>query len=1229
MLSNRILDNLKPENLLIDDRKIDDLIMFIANLSKSVNFYNTKNELDGNWSSFFSDETFLLAEISKFDANKFDIQRLNLIKNFDEFSSENDKENILKEFFYLIHIYFKNIDSWYKKALKNNLSIKSSSIEYELEQVIINKLNKSFELFSSFSNSLMESIGHEVSFKEFNSIWKYDKNLKRDIFEEIDKTQSKYSSALKKLILLYKPVYQVLLSLKIKAKLLFSDSLNKNDNHNPQIGLLFSFLELFKNHQNEINNFSSRHLDFYFKEILNQSPIASEPNKVYIDVDIDSNIESLTVSKGKELIAGQDDNGDDIIYKTDHEIVLNNSSLSEISTIYVSRNKIFDYESSFRIISGIFSNRIANSVSEVDAFNFNNDTFSSLGEEQIFKSSQDKTMEVADLGFAISSPTLLSSDSNRVIKFSLYFTADSIQYLSNLIIDISSNTGNSEEEVFSNIFLNAFSISYTSDENWISGIDYKVDYPEDWSDGIILIKIELGKNDPSVSRYDEGVHQKNINTTFPVFQFLLNNDNFYYPYSFLNGMEITRVYSDIEADELKKVILIGEDGEVSPASEFQMFGSIPQKGSKLYIGNEELFCKKIENFSLSWKFSNLPETKNMKEFYKNYQKSIDNKSFKIKLSALSDFVYERNLENEFVFNLFESENNILLSTRKIEIKDSGLLKIKPVYDLTSEMIEEYSNDLETGFLRIELVNPKIGFGFNEYPKILQESIEKTADKKEKDIDPITPNEPFCPEIFDLSLSYKSTSSIIFNESGNLGKDQFYLIHPVEGYRNIESNSKENSLLVPEINSQGELLLGFSDVKILQDLNLFFEIKKNSNTNYKFSSELDWFYSSNNGWKLIDNNSILYDETYNLTKSGVICFRLNRDVSNNSVNSNNGLFYIKASSKTKVDQFSLIKKIILNSVLCTQEINENNLNKILPPNSIQNFKENLDGIITINQILPSFGGNKKESNFLFYKRVSELLGHKNRPSIKKDIENFILQKFNWLGQVKCYSMGKDLKIKILCIKKITTDQTIDEIKLSQADITQINRYLKEFVSPFTYFEIVNPIFEEVWVKAKVKFLNIPSGEGILNLNKDLLDFFCPWIQSKQYESINIGGSSKRSEIINFIKERKYVKFLTGVSILHIKKNKDGNTQIYDSANDPKNHNYIKSGTPLSIIIPRDYNQIEVLENEQYYPPEKTNYSDLSIEENFVFISDKEEQKQIKNNKNTKIKKTPLTFNFKFN
>ena len=106
MLSNRILDNLKPENLLIDDRKIDDLIMFIANLSDNVNFYNAKNELDGSWSSFFSDETFLLAQISKYDIKKLDIKRLNLIKNFDEFSSENDKENILKEFFDLFFYNF-------------------------------------------------------------------------------------------------------------------------------------------------------------------------------------------------------------------------------------------------------------------------------------------------------------------------------------------------------------------------------------------------------------------------------------------------------------------------------------------------------------------------------------------------------------------------------------------------------------------------------------------------------------------------------------------------------------------------------------------------------------------------------------------------------------------------------------------------------------------------------------------------------------------------------------------------------------------------------------------------------------------------------------------------------------------------------------------------------------------------------------------------------------------
>ena len=1227
-----MLSNLNPENLLIDDRKIDDLIIYVSKLSNLIQFYDNKNKLSGNWSEFFSDETFLLSEISKFDIEKYDILRLNLIKEFDEFSSENEKKEIVIQFYNIIYVYLQNIDIWYKKALKNNLTIKSSYIEYELEQAIINKLNNSFKTFSSYRESLNEITELEFRFSDFNLIWSFNKNSHKSIFEDIDQSQSKFSSALKKLILLYKPIHLVLQSLRIKAKSFFQISLNNNDNHNPHIGLLFSFFELFKHYQKEINSFSTRHLDFYYKNILKQSPKQNIPNKVYINIDIDENMESLGIDIDRSLIAGQEIDGKDIIYNTNHEIILNNSKVEEISSMYVSRNKKFDFESSFRIVSGIYSKKLANSFSDVNEFNSNNETFLSLGEDQIFKSIDDKTMETARLGFAVSSPTLISEDSERTIIFDLFFTQDSIQYLSNLIINISNHNKKPEEQVFSDIFYNSFIISYTSDFGWFSDFDYSVEYPEDWTKGIISIKIIISKNQPPINRYIEEIHKQNIKTDFPVFEFRLNNQNFYYPYSFFDGIEISKIDINAKIKNLKNIKIFSEDEGALTSSDIELFGTNPKKGSKLFIGSTEIFCKKIENLVIDWNYTNFPnDFDNLKEYYDSYNRDILDQSFEINISALIDYKYLSNSENNLNFKIFELEKNKTSSKISIEIDDIGKLKLKPSYHLVNEDIENYSKDLETGFLKIELINPNCGFGFDIYPIVLKESIEKNAKSKKNELDDLNfPNEPFIPIISDLSISYSSKSSLVFNNSGDqIDNDSFFLIHPIEGYKKIESNNMSFCPIVPNMDSQGELYLGISKVKNSQEINLFFEIEKNTSSSYNFSSKLEWFYSSNNGWKKFENSSILYDETYHLTKTGVISFRLNTDCSNLSINNNN-LFYLKACSKNQVDQFSLIKRLLTNSVLCTQKISSGSSNNTLLPNSIQDFEKPLTGIIKINQPLPSFGGVKKENDQHFYRRVSELLSHKNRPSTKKDIENFLLTKFEWLGFVKCYKVHEnDLKINLLCLKKITHNQNIDEIRLSDADGQEILNYIKEFISPFTNIIIINPIFEEFWIKAKVKFKELPSGKGIAKLNKDLLNFFCPWLLSESFDNINIGGSIKKSEIINFIKARKYIKFVTGISLIHIKTNKNGETEIYDSASDSLNLNHLKSGTPFSIIIPRNYSQIQILDEEKYYPPTKTSFEELTIERNFIITSEKSNFKTQPIIKGKEDKTNfPSTFNFKF-
>ena len=128
---------LNPENFKIDDRNLDDLILFVQNLSKHYRYFDLKNKSNGDWFDLFaSDESFLLADISKLEILKYDALRLSLTQSFDELSSEKEKKEIFQSFFELLYTYFKIINDWYDSATRNNLSRESTEIELAIEQTI-------------------------------------------------------------------------------------------------------------------------------------------------------------------------------------------------------------------------------------------------------------------------------------------------------------------------------------------------------------------------------------------------------------------------------------------------------------------------------------------------------------------------------------------------------------------------------------------------------------------------------------------------------------------------------------------------------------------------------------------------------------------------------------------------------------------------------------------------------------------------------------------------------------------------------------------------------------------------------------------------------------------------------------------------------------------------------------------------------------------------------------
>lgn len=1222
---------LDPKNILVDNRTVSDFILLFKKFALAYSYFDRNNTPIDNFSTLLeSDESFLIAEISKFPIAQKDQKRLNLIARFDHSATVKLKEDVFREYLFLTSKMFIQLNTWYTASRKNNLQTQSSKIELTLEKAIENKLVNPYNQFKRYLEFFKEkelvSDLDSLFPEDFDAIvWKTDKEFFIETIFDYPNREELINNALKKVILISTTVFETVYQLSITSNKILDTSLYENNNHKAHIGLLFAFLKLYDYLQMDINTFSTKHLDFYFKKILKQNELIKQPIKTFITLDIEENSNEFYLSNDHLLVAGQYEDGAVVKMKMEDDLRLNNVKIAELLTVFVSRNQIFDFNSKFQLVSSIYYKSIANSIAEVNAFNTNLTTFSTLGRDQNFLTTTEMTMQYAEIGFMISSPIFKLENSDRKIKVDFNFTVASINYLSDLILDISNNTELNEEEVFYRVFSEAFKISYTSEEGWYPVKDYEILSPEDWTTGTVSLIIHLTKRDPAFYSYQKDIHQFDIKGSHPLLQLNLNQENYYNSYSFLSTLELLKINIDVEVENLKKVKIYREGQLVDVNSDIYLFGPLAKYGASLYVGCEELFNKKITAFGIEWDYTNIPPNcKDIQPYYAAYKPQFKNSSFKIKMTALSDFKYRESEEKQFEFNVFETnDNNELNASRKIVFNKLDSLKIKPNFLINSNYLTEFSNDIETGLLKFELSKPFDGFGFDLYPKLQSDLIASQFDKKKKASQKNAPllNEPFSPQINNLQLSYKAKTTLVFDDENNFENDieednMFFQISPFGVENTFSKEGISSKTIFHNFDNEGELVIGLESNKPFTGLNMLFEIIKSENTNYEFSRQIHWYYSSYEGWKKIDNDNILYDQTLNLMKTGIISFRFPEDFSYTRKILHDKRFYLKACSTNKADQFSLIKSIVTNANTVVEIIHSNPQNRLekIKANTVEGFEKKVPSVISVKQPFESGLFKTKEEPIQFYQRVSELLRHKNRPITKWDVERFILNQFDWLSHVICLSnLSPDSQsnMKILCMKRIENFQNIEEVKLSMAEMNQINETVSRYMAPFSKIAIVNPIFEDLWVKCRLRFRDIPTGKGIEQLNQDLLNFICKWRMQGHENPHYIPNRIKKYDIIKFIKTRDYIAFVTGISIVHFRQLEDGSIYSYDSALQSETAEFIESGTPWSIIVPRNNHKIKILTKEEYYPPEPTNFSEMGINTSFLIVK-KQEQKAIKNN-----------------
>ncbi|OJJ22558.1 hypothetical protein BKI52_07705 [marine bacterium AO1-C] len=1233
---SRLFEGLDFDYVKLDERSLEDLLLFVANFSKLINFYDTNNRVDGDWSDFLNDEIIVLATIKQVDPIRAENRFRKILDKANYFKRKQKKLQYLRLCFEEIHYLASLFEHWLMelKAVENFANIQIN-VRDDIFNAISTKLApalqklKAFDFLAGHQDALDEKIG--LQYDHFSFFWELDKEANFSVESVFagNNLKEKVQSLTYRLDGIFQAFYETLMYFKKKADDYIKQSF-ANDTHYPEIALLISFLKLYGVAQDTLNGLSKKYVDFYYQTVLQQQRKGAVKDHVFLTFDINDNAPFSNVSSGEIVLAGEYETGESILYEIDSPIQVNRAKVNTLKNIFIDKRFLNIRGIPKKLITNILSSDIPLDEVTPSPETLIQKSYPTFGESQMYKSVYEKTMRDAEVGFVIASPSFLLSEGKREISIVFEFNKESYNSLNRYLADISFSTEDTEEEVFIKSFIDAFLIYVTGEESWHQVSKYVVTRNQEKAQ--LILRFDLEPSEPAWVNYDNELHVGHFKADLPLVKIVLNGNSYIYGYSLLDALELDQINIETTVSEVKDLLLYNQDGELSAANPFYPFGAQPSKGSYLIIGKSEIFQKPLDDLQINFEWFNLPEDKSgFHSYYENYGLDIDNNAFETKLSILNNGRwYPEEQEKRQMFKLFRTEEEglkpnepqpqgTLTEETNFDNIDISLIKLPPNYkDINEEL--DYSNTTSRGFIKIELTNPSEAFGHRVYPAVVSDIAMQNAGggivgnlkKGITQTKPIKmPNIPFAPQTERLTLSYTSSSAITLHERSQKNEDssrgQFYHIYPFGDKLVYPDSSKQITPLLPEFNFEGSLLIGFTDLNPPQTVSLMFDMAEG----FTISSEeeppvIEWSYLVNDEWQVLSPSKILKDETNGFINTGIILIELPYGIQRGNTILDGDLYWLRISVIKNIETVSRMRNISTQVTTATLVDNQEmgkHLEEPLPPFTVDRPYGSIRGIQDINQPLESFGGQTQEKEEKFYTRVSERLNHKQRAISAWDYERLILEKFPSVYKATCLpnmsSKNTDAPGSVLLVVvPETKGKDTLEPKASSELLYDIKSYLQKYTSPFTQLEIRNPAYERVKIICEVKLAEgYNYGFYIQKLNEELNKYLIGGMLSSQ-ETVELGGKINISDVLSFMRTLPYVDFITKFSMIQVAQDFLGKFVLLDTAREGDEKSFLKATKPWSVLIPSEDHQITILNERDEITPSQAGIDDLELGSDFI-------------------------------
>lgn len=1208
----RLAEALKPAYAPVDERETEHHLVFAQAFAEFLNYYDTTNTQNGNWQAFFAnDPSALLAIIASQNVDLYKVktkETFDFVRNRTNQSSPDLKQKVGVLFSYvgslarqpdvfkeniptgvplkktLQHLirtqlapHFRRLIGYYKgggtlieEAIADIQVLGAKAISFQT--VLNDGLSSDWITDASPDwNAFVTGISPESSvygsgttdFEKINHLATH--NLFTGIFEQFLKV---YGRIVK------------------EAKKGLEASFNQPD-HAPHYALFLAFLKLREFTREQTNRLTERHLDFYYRQILQLTEKPAEPAQVHLLTELANDFEPYLLKKGTAFKAGKDAKGNDVLFESDGDLVINAAKVTDFKTVYRHQNKTND---TLPFQNGrLFAAPIANSDNGLTPELTSVDGAWQPFYHKIYENDQLNAIQMppAEVGFAVASPELYVTEGFRRISLSFGLAGPV--------------TGTFRATVF-----------ITTAEGWYSSEEV---FSMNGTTAVLAFTMEADA--PGVTPYQAEIHGGNFATAHPVVKFVLKHSpNHEFDYQKLENSVVTHCTVSVRVglnesgvftkSGVNTLVISTDFGEADVSKPFQPFGPLPQKGNALLIGHKELFQKSNVNLQLKIKWKGLPANAAQADFGTNLPYAPDATIQRLTKDGWLTVntavkLFETNFTPSSIVNLLD-ENTLGISinippfgTQVFQIpftntfKNTGIIPLalppEPQSPVDYTPNEPYTIGDTNGFLKLVLNGD---FGHKAWQEALTRHLLKVA-LKETSADAALPVAPYIPEIEAISIGYSAQSAVMpLNSSQPNANFAFFHLFPFgASEQHPRLGTTPDVFLVPQFKSrrtgeahEAEFYIGIEGLKPPQTLSLLFQVADGTANPLSVKPELhiQWSFLSNNQW--IDfKPSEVEDHTGQLLRSGLVVFSFPREASSQNTLLPAEKHWIRAAVTEKSDAVCSLISVTAQALKATFADHQNDpafSAKPLPAGTITKLDQPVAEIEKVEQPYESFGGRGKEQAEAFYTRVSERLRHKDRAITLWDYEHLVLEAFPQIYKAKCLNhtrYGPDKNgqmvyselaaghVTLVTIPNLQFQKSRDPLKpyTGLGVLEDIEAFLRRRLSCFVKLHVANPLFEPVRVSFNVKFREGSDETFYRNrLETSLIQFLSPWAFAGG-KPPSFGGKVYKSTLINFVEEQEYVDYLTDFQLFHYIVDDEG----IDRRSIDRNE--VEASTAISILV----------------------------------------------------------------